>query len=279
MKRIILKEVIIFLVITGVLTAGVFAWMFTSTKTNVFMHMVLMWVPGIAAIVTSLLQKDAIGAYGWRSGKFRFMGYAYILPIAAAFIAYGLVWISDFADIFTDGVKNYRWARMIGLETPVPVWVGILSKAFVAFLVTLPFALGEEIGWSGFLTQKLSRISSVTVTSVVVGICWAAWHFPMIVRGLYGYGTPLWIALPGFTLVLIGGSFIRTVLTVQSKSLWPGVILHTSHNTFLMGIFHDLTLQEGYADYIVSETGVFTGIVYIAVALLFWKSQIKNNAQ
>lgn len=266
-----------FIGITGVLTAAVYLWMFTSAKANVYMHMTLMWVPGIAAIVTSLITSDSIGKLGWRPGGFRYLGYAYILPIAAAAIAYGSVWASGFVDIFTEGVKNYRWARMIGLETPVPVWVGILSKAFVGFLVTLPFALGEEIGWSGFLTRRLSGMTSITVTSVVVGVCWAAWHYPMMIRGMYGYGTPLWVAIPGFTLVLIGCSLIRTVLTIRSGSLWPGVILHTSHNTFLMGIFHDLTLQEGYADYIVSETGVFTGVVYIAFAVLFWKYWMKRD--
>jgi hypothetical protein len=90
----ILKEVIIFLIITAVLTAGVFVWMFTSAKTNLFMHMLLMWVPGIAALLTSLITRDAIGNFGWRLGRLRFLGHAYILPIAAAFIAYGLVWIT-----------------------------------------------------------------------------------------------------------------------------------------------------------------------------------------
>lgn len=277
-NRAALTDISTFIGITIVLTAAVYLWMFTSARTNVYMHMTLMWIPGIAAIATSLIRRDHIGKLGWRPGGFRCLGYAYILPIIAAAVAYGSVWVSGLVDVFTEGVKNYRWARMIGLETPVPVWAGILSKAFVGFLVTLPYALGEEIGWSGFLTRKLSGISSITVTSLVVGVFWAAWHYPMMIRGMYGYGTPLWIAIPGFTLVLIGCSYIRTVLTVRSGSLWPGVILHASHNTFLMGIFHDLTLQEGYADYIVSETGIFTGVVYIAVAVLFWKYRMQRNA-
>jgi membrane protease YdiL (CAAX protease family) len=90
-------------------------------------------------------------------------------------------------------------------------------------------------------------------------------------------GTTLWIALPGFTLVVIGSSFLRTVLRLKSGSLWVGVILHASGNVYLMGIFHDLTVKKGYADYLISETGVFMGIVYIIVAIIFWKNQMTKT--
>ena len=43
-------------------------------------------------------------------------------------------------------------------------------------------------------------------------------------------------------------------------------------------MFFDLTVKKGYAGYIVSETGIFTGVVYIIVAILFWKNQMKKAA-
>jgi membrane protease YdiL (CAAX protease family) len=235
-----------------------------------------MWTPGISALITSLILKDKIRNYGWKPGKLKYLGYAYLLPLIISVIAYGLVWLSGLTEFTTKELINYKLAMMLGFKLPVPFVVGVLSKMSLGFLLTCIFVLGEEIGWSGFLTPKLLKIFSVPITSIIVGLFWAIWHYPAIIGGFYGTGTPLWVALPGFTLVIVGYSFIRTVLVLKSNSLWTGVVLHSSGNIILMGMFYEMTVHEGYAAYIVSETGIFTGVVCILVALLFWKMQTKE---
>jgi len=277
-KKQILKQIITFLIITTVITSGLYIWIFSLPKNASGLYGIMMFVPGISALITSLIHKDKIRYYGWGIGKLRFQGYAYILPIIVALVAYGLMWISGITEFYSDEVINYKWARMIGFELPVPIIVGVLSKGFFAFLVVFILVTGEEIGWSGFLTPKLLKITSIPVATLVVGLYWSIWHFAAIIGGLYNcyYDAPLWIKLSGFTLVLTSASFIRTVLLSKSKSLWLGTVLHASHNVFLMGMFFDLTVKKGYAGYIVSETGIFTGVVYILVAILFWKNQMKK---
>lgn len=275
-KENVIKQIIAFLIITSVISAGIFIWMFNSPEVSMGMIILMMWAPGISALMTSLIYRDNIRNYGWKFGKIRFLGYSYILPIIASFIAYGLVWLSGLADFTTENFGFLRYARWVGLEEPVPFIVSVILRMSIGILFTSLFVLGEEIGWSGFLTPKLSKISSVTVTSLIVGGYWAIWHFPAIIAGVYGTGAPLWIALPGFTLVLIGASFLRTVLRLKSGSLWVGVIIHSSHNMFLMGSFWTLTAHEGYANYLVSESGSFLGIVYLIVAIIFWKNQMKR---
>lgn len=44
-----------------------------------------------------------------------------------------------------------------------------------------------------------------------------------------------------------------------------------------MGVFWEMTVQKGFAAYIVSETGIFTGAAYILIAIIFWKMQMKNQ--
>ncbi len=261
------RQIITFLLITTAFSAALFVWMYGSSASVERTGMLMMWIPGISAVVTSLLFRDDIPKYGWRLGTRKYYGYALMVPILAALVGYGLVWMGGIGDVYVDEVRNYRWARMVGLETPVPVVVGLFSKAVLGFLVALPFVFGEEIGWSGFLTPKLRKISSFHATSLIVGGFWAAWHYPAIIGGFYGHGTPLWIALPGFTLVLIGASYVRTIVVTGSGSLWTGAVLHASHNTFLMGIFFDLTVKEGKVAYFISETGILLGVVYILVAL------------
>lgn len=275
-KENLIKQIITFFVITSIITTGIFIWMFNGAKENMGAILLMMWTPGISALLTSFIYKDKIGDYGWKPAKTRFLGYSYILPLLASIIGYGLVWLSGYAEFSTAEVINYKWAQMLGFDLPAPFLIGLLSKMTIGFLFTLIFVVGEEIGWSGFLTPKLLKITSVPFTSLIVGGYWAVWHYPAIVGGFYGSGTPLWVALPGFTLVCVAESLVRSVLILKSKSLWVGAILHASGNTILMGIFWEMTVHKGYAGYLVSETGVFLGIVYLIVAVIFWKNQMKK---
>lgn len=166
---------------------------------------------------------------------------------------------------------------MLGFELPAPFIVGVFSKMTLGFLLTCLPVLGEEIGWSGFLTPKLLKIYSVRTTSLIVGLFWSVWHFPAILGGFYGQGTPLWAALSGFTLVIVGYSFVRTLLLIKSKSLWTGVVLHSSGNIILMGMFWEMTVHKGFAAYIVSETGILTGIVCLISGLILIKVQNRKE--
>jgi membrane protease YdiL (CAAX protease family) len=267
------NQVIIFLGITTAVTTGIFLWMFAGARDNMAVVFLMMWTPGISALLTSAICRDRISEYGWKPGKLRFLAYGYCLPLLVSIIGYGIVWLGGYAEFSTTEVANYRWAQMLGFALPAPFLVGVMSKMSLGFLVTILFVLGEEIGWSGFLTPKLLKVTSVPATSLIVGAYWAVWHYPAIIGGFYGTGTPLWVALPGFTLVLVAESLVRTVLISKSKSLWVGVVLHASGNVVLMGMFWEMTVHKGYAGYLVSESGVFVGVVYAVVAVFFWTMQ------
>lgn len=278
-KKEILKQVIVFLIITSIISTGIYIWIFNGAGDSIAAVLPMMFTPGISAILTALIFKDKIGNFGWKLGKPRFLVYSYLLPIVVSLLGYGLVWISKYSGFTTEQVANYKWAEMVGFDLPAPFIAGLLSKMIIVSLISIVFVFGEEVGWSGFMTPKLRKVFSIPVTSVLVGVYWAIWHFPAIIGGFYGSGTPLWASLPGFTLVLVGASFIRTVLIEKSKSLWVGVILHTSHNVILMELFLEMTVDKGHinVDYLVSENGIFLGLVYILAAIIFWKIQIKRS--
>lgn len=267
------REIITFLIITTGISSGIFIWMFSGAEDSLAAVLPMMYTPGISAVLTMLIFKGRMRDLGWKLGKARFLAYAFFLPILVSLIGYGIIWLTDYSDFTTAEVVNYRWAKMIGFDLPAPFIVGLLSKALIATLLTILPVFGEEVGWSGFLTPKLRQFFSIPVTSIIVGVYWSVWHFPAIIGGFYGYGTPLWIALPGFTLVLTGASFIRTVLVERSKSLWSGVILHASHNVILMGIFLEMSVRKEYTTHLVSETGLFLGFIYILVAVGFYYVQ------
>jgi membrane protease YdiL (CAAX protease family) len=192
-------------------------------------------------------------------------------------VAYGIAWLFGIIEFYGDEASNYKWVRMLGIETPAPVFVGVISKLILGSILISILTLGEEIGWSGFLIPKLLKITSIPTTSIIVGLIWAIWHYPAIIGGIYGYGAPLPLTFIGFTLVLIGNSFFKTYFVSKSKSLWPGAIIHASHNVITMGILFDLTVKSKYAAYFVSESGIITAITYVIGAILFYRFQMKKQ--
>lgn len=265
------RQIVFFLSVNVAMTAAVFTWMLSGGGDSMPLVMLMMWTPAFSAFATLAFFREPLSSLGWRPGKFRYLVESYTLPIIVAVVAYGLVWLTGFADPTVEEVVNYRWARMLGLELPVHPAVGIASKMLWGFLLFSFFVLGEEIGWSGFLVPKLLKVTSVPMTSLIVGLYWTAWHVPAFIGGLYGNGAPLWIAVPGVTVVFFSASLMRTVLVAKSGSLWTGTLLHLGHNTVLMGIFFDLTVKTDTAKILVSETGLITGLVYAIFAIAYWR--------
>ncbi len=133
-------------------------------------------------------------------------------------------------------------------------------------------AMGEEIGWRGYLVPKLLEKYTPNQVSIFVGLIWALWHFPIMVTGDYGNDTPLLYQLVCFTLMIVGVNFVYTWFRIKSKSLWTGVLLHTTGNLFIFHVFSDLTINTGNTPYYAGETGaVFAlwGSLLIFVFLRF----------
>ena len=103
-------------------------------------------------------------------------------------------------------------------------------------------ALGEEIGWSGFLVPQLAKQYRFTTVALARGVIWSVWHYPMIIAGVYANQTPVWFNLICFTLVITGISFClhlvpaeirqsldRHVLSCEPQLVHP-ILFHTAHD-------------------------------------------------
>ena len=62
-------------------------------------------------------------------------------------------------------------------------WTYTISSAYLFAPILFRYlflggGMGEEFGWRGYLTSHLQRRYSPLKTALVVGVLWAAWHFP-----------------------------------------------------------------------------------------------------
>src|SRR5207302_7465188 len=117
-------------------------------------------------------------------------------------------------------------------------------------------ALGEEIGWRGFLVPELSKVVGFGGIGLISGVMWAVYHFPILIYADYNAaGLPIWFCLVCFSCGVIAESFIFAWLTLRSGSLWPAALLHGSHNLWIQSILTPLTNDTGPTKYIIDEFG------------------------
>ena len=200
-----------------------------------------MWSPALAAFATKALFRESIRDLHWGFGRAKYAWLGYLIPIAYALPVYLVVWFTGGftgTDFVAQTAEKFGWAHVSPALTLAPfiIFTGTLG------LVGKTRALGEEIGWRGFLVPELSKVVGFTGVGIISGLMWAVYHFPVLLFADYNAGTPAWYGLTCFTLyMVVADSFILAWLTLRSGSLWPAAILHGSHNLFIQSILTPLS--------------------------------------
>ena len=73
----------------------------------------------------------------------------------------------------------------------------------VGLVQSLATALGEEIGWRGFLVPELFKTMGFTSAALFSGVAWACWHYPLVIWGDCSGGTPVCYGLTCFTVLVV----------------------------------------------------------------------------
>jgi membrane protease YdiL (CAAX protease family) len=234
----------------------------------------LMWCPALAGMLTLRLNGRSISDLGWKWGETKYQVRSWYIPILYASIAYAIIWIFHFGAFGNPEYYDSLTKTMhLGGSPWISIVMGIVLTGTYGMIRSVSSALGEEIGWRGFLVPELSKTTSFTATSLISGIVWSLWHYPILIYGDYNAGTPTWYGLTCFTVMVISISFVFAWMRLQSGSLWTGAILHGSHNLYIQGIFTPLTRNTGKTAWFIDEFGCVLPLVAIAFAIYFWSKR------
>lgn len=246
-------------------------WQFGAPALRQLFVTGLMWCPGLAALLTCLVTGKPWSELGMALPSARYLGIGLGLPLVCIAVAYALLWTSGLAILDPTALadtarKKFSWP---GATTAGAVALSFFVAASVGVLHELGRSLGEELGWRGFLVSELLRRHGLAITSLLSGLIWGAWHFPLMIP--LGSDTPMPFALACFVASIVAISVVAAWLRWRSGSVWPAVLLHAAHNAVLYPFFDAMATPAGSAGaYAVGETGLALAVVTLsAAALLF----------
>jgi membrane protease YdiL (CAAX protease family) len=169
---------------------------------------------------------------------FTYLALAIIVPVALILAALPIGAALGLYNADFTGLSAFREtiaAQVAALETePMNFPVGALIafqfiNVLIGSVLNIVPALGEELGWRGWLLPKLMPLGTVKAL-LISGVIWGLWHSPLVLLGYNYTGVPGWLGVVMMigTCIVIGSVFAW--LRIRSESVWPAALAHGAFN-------------------------------------------------
>jgi uncharacterized protein len=267
------QSIVVYLVLTFALSSIFYTLVIQRSNQHQspgYLFLGLMWSPGVSGLLTRLLFQHNLRGHGFGWGKTKYQFASYWIPLVYASAVYLPVWFAGYFNSNSPVMTGFalRFPK-IPHSAALPAFFVILATAGV--LSSCVSALGEELGWRGFLVPELAKIMPFPRVAFVSGIIWALWHYPIILFSTaYRGAGPLWYTVACFTIMVVGSSFLFAWMRLKSGSVWTGMLLHASHNLFIQAFFDPFTRHAKITDLWTTEFGAGLAIAGVIIGVIFY---------
>jgi membrane protease YdiL (CAAX protease family) len=174
-------------------------------------------------------------------------------------------WLAALGLIGSSYLIAYAILRVFGQTIPAFPRTESLTQLLrlmpFVFLSTFLYggAMGEESGWRGFALPRLQHHFDPLRSSIILGVIWGVWHFPLHFQGFYD-------KLEVFTPNLIFALLMRVGSGISLGIVFTWLYNRSHGNLLLMVVLHTATnLSTGWL--LPLGAGVYVGTILLAVTL------------
>ncbi len=195
-----------------------------------------MWGPGIAALIATLaIEKQPFKSLRLNTlGPKRYYLWAWLLPPILVTLSGLLTVLIRTGQLDTEFTFLQQQMEQTGTQLPIStgmlVVIQIAQALLFAPFFNIIFAMGEELGWRGFLLPRLMPLGQWKAL-LISGLIWGVWHAPVIAQGHnYPDHPMLGILLMTVFCVLLG--IIIGWMYLKARSPWVAALAHGSINAW-----------------------------------------------
>ena len=121
-----------------------------------------------------------------------------------------------------------------GITPSLLTAVSLIQSLTYAPIMNMFFAVGEEIGWRGYMTPMLTSKIGRKPALIVGGIIWGVWHWPLIICIGYNYGTGYpgapWTGMLAMCVMTTIFGIMLSYIYDKSNCIWIPALAHGAVN-------------------------------------------------
>ncbi len=236
--------------------------------------------PAIAHVITRKITNEGFRLTGENSmmlsidlkgRKWVFFLLAVILPVVYATLGDAVIWL-----MCPEAFGEAEVSSFIVIIYPL---LAIVQGVVLSFA-----ALGEELGWRGYMMPMLIELMGMPKAIIFGGIIWGLWHAPLTCVG-HNFG----MDYPGFpyvgiVLMCLFCTALGTVLmyvTIKTNSIWPAAFMHAVNNSSpsVMLLFMKPDVQVPLWIHALSNIPLIIIAILCFCLMIKRKSITKENSQ
>lgn len=216
-----------------------------SLQGNSLMFTLVLSVSMFVPLLGTVLAKMPLRGMGFKpklKGNLKYIALAWFGPVILTVLGaalYFLIFPSrlDLTGMYIREVGGEAVIQQLadqGLTVPVYMAITVVTSLTYAPWINMFFALGEEVGWRGAMDPMLKDHFGKVKGSIIGGVIWGAWHWPVMIIAGYEYGKGYWgepiLGMVMFCLFATVAGTLLDFLYEKTKCIWVPALGHGAIN-------------------------------------------------
>lgn len=291
-----MKKIAVFLICAFLMMIGFGLAIYYAVPSDSMKQMVIagsMFTPLLAVIITQLLFKEPIFKglglnfklnYWWLIGllfipvlSLIVLGASLLVP--GSYLSLDQIMEANQATLIANGISPEQAHELSQrLMDTLGIWgtIGttIVNGLLAGVTINAILAFGEEIAWRGFFVKVLSGKKFILAT-IIIGVVWGAWHFPLILNG-HNYPNHPFIGMFMMILMCVCMTPILLYFRLKSGSVIVPAIMHGTFNAMAPNF---ILLVMPADELLIGGTGLAGIIVFflLSVVIYFYDRYISKE--
>ena len=216
-----------------------------SLQGNSLMFTLVLSVSMFVPFFGTLLAKIPLKGMGFKPklrGNLKYIALAWLGPVVFTILGAALYFLIfperlDLTGMYIREVGGEAVIQQLaeqGLTVPVYMAINVITSLAYAPWINMFLALGEEVGWRGAMDPMLKEHFGKVKGSIIGGIIWGAWHWPVMIIAGYEYGKGYWgepvLGMVMFCMFTTAAGTLLDFLYEKTGCIWVPALGHGAIN-------------------------------------------------